>query len=415
MFHPTITRRLLAGTCVLLLASAGPAHTASTQDQWVEAFGASPAAYADDIAPVGIPAKSLPKATPATGTVRFTFALATGGQALRIRLTNEAGDRPLRIDAASVALAGATPGSVNGTIVPLRFQGQPSITVPIGAPVLSDPVALTTTALGRVVVSVYTTGGAAFHPLGGGRMLIAPGDQTGAMTLTGATPRSGRPLVSGAAVSAARPMPVVVTLGDSLTDGLRGEPDVLHGYPEQLAIRFAKLPRGKQRAVVNAGIGGNRVLENGWGQSALARLDRDVLRLGGVSHVVLFEGINDIGMIGLSVFGPPSTTTPETLIAGYRQIVARAHARGIKVIGATLMPFQGAGYYNPQKEQIRERVNAWIRGTRDFDGVIDFEAAVRDPANPLKLRKEYDSGDHLHPNDAGARAMGDAIDLRLFR
>jgi lysophospholipase L1-like esterase len=186
-----------------------------------------------------------------------------------------------------------------------------------------------------------------------------------------------------------------------------------HGWADVLARRFAAAK--KPVAVVSAGIGGNRVLRDGWGPAALARADRDVFAVPGVSHVILLEGINDIGMAGQSMFGIEPALDLAELTAGYSQIAARANARGLKIYVGTLTPMRGAPYFSEDKERLRLAANAWIRASKLFDGVIDFEAALRDPAAPDRLAAPYDSGDHLHPNDAGYKAMGDAIDLAKFR
>ena len=400
------------GTALMLLALALPsAALALPADHWTEAFEASPAAYVFGPA---LQAAMRSANRTVTGTVRFTLTLAAGGTAVRVRLTNEEGDQPLQIDSATVALAAESPDGAHGEIRPLTFHGQASITIPAGAPALSDPVPLHTKAFDRLVVSTYLPQTASFMPMGGAAMRIGLGDQTRAATLQDAKPLIGRPLVSGVAVEDDRPLPVVVAFGDSLTDGARRTPDALHGYPDELARRLMALAPRQRRSVVNAGIGGNQILATSWGKGALSRLDRDVLRIPRVSHLILMEGINDIGNSGPSSMDPGPQVGADEIIAGYRQIIARAHASGLRVIGGTLMPFKGAHYYTAKKEQIREQVNRWIRTAGEFDRVIDFEAAVRDPADPLKYRPEFDSGDHLHPNDAGYKAMGDAIDLGVF-
>jgi lysophospholipase L1-like esterase len=374
--------------------------------RWTEAFQASPAAYS---IPPNL-AKVIPGVAPqrVNGTVRFTLVLASGGNAVRIRLSNEDGSEPLVIGAASVAIVG-------GMAKPLRFGGQSSISIPPGAPALSDPVAVAVKAFDRLQVSTYLPQDTPFTPLGGAGMDFAPGDQTLAASLRDAKALFGRPLVSGAAVATERPLPVVVTLGDSITDGLRANPGAARGYPEVLARRLAGLPVAHRKSVINAGIAGNRILTSGWGDGALVRFDRDVLRIPNVSHVVLLEGINDIGFSGAGMFGSGSAVSPDDIIAGYRQIIARAHARGVKVVGGTLLPFKGAPYYTPDKEKVRAAVNHWIRTSGEFDGIFDFEEIMRDPMDPLKLRADLDSGDHLHPGDAGYKAMGNGVDIKLLR
>lgn len=243
-------------------------------------------------------------------------------------------------------------------------------------------------------------------------MMAAPGNATLAGSMPGAKPVVTRPFVSGVSVAANSPVRVIVALGDSITDGNRAAVEVLRGWPEALQKRLRT--SRPDLAIVNAGIGGNRVLANEIGVSALGRLERDVLRVQGLAYVVVLEGINDIGSSGTSWLGPQPDVSADDLIAGYRQIIARAHERNARVVGGTIMPFEGAMYYSPEREATRQTVNAWIRSSGAFDGVIDFDLAMRDPAAPRKLRAEYDSGDHLHPNDRGYQAMGDSIDLMIF-
>ena len=210
---------------------------------------------------------------------------------------------------------------------------------------------------------------------------------------------------------------MIVTFGDSITDGSQSTPDTNNAWPAILATRLAAGKATANIAVANQGIGGNRVLSDGTlfqGVSALARLDRDVLSQPGVAWLIVLEGINDIGnsAAGNGNSGP---ITAEELIAAHKQIIDRARQHGIKVMGATLTPYEGAAYFREEGEKIRQALNAWIRTSGAYDAVVDFEAVVRDPANPRRLRADFDPGDHLHPNDAGYRAMAGAIDLRLFK
>lgn len=401
-------RRILFALAMVTL----PAFGGAPNGGWTEVFQAPPAHFAVD--PGYLKTYGIGAPMTVSGTLRYTLVVSAGGSALRIRFSNETGTAPLIIKAASLARAGADLDSADGPLLPLTFGGSRSITIPAGAPALSDPVKLKMTAGEHLVVSLYTAA-ISFEPIGGAHMLLAEGDQTANAQLVHAKAITGRPFVSGAAVQSLRPLPVIVAMGDSLTDGVRGNPAQLRGYADQLARRFAKRPPSRRHAVINAGIGGNRVLETGWGDNALARLERDVLRIDGVSHLILFEGINDIGMSGQTIFGEAPPVTADDLIAAYRQIIARAHARGIKVILGTLTPFQGAGYYTPEKDAVRLAVNAWIRSAKESDGVIDFEAVLRDKTDPRRVSAAYDCGDHLHPNDAGYHAMGDAIEMALFR
>ncbi|WP_448664064.1 SGNH/GDSL hydrolase family protein [Sphingomonas sp. CJ20] len=411
--------RLAGAALVLSVPGAAAQDVHAAREAWVDAFQSSPAAY-DFVIPkdLQLPAEArerLRDRPPVTGTLRFRFAVATGGRQVRIRLSNEDGTAPLTVAAASIGLAGEGFAAKPGTLRGLRFGGAARVTIAPGAPVLSDPVDLPVRAMGELVVSVHVPQGLKLQAFGNAAMAMGEGDQTMAVALAGADTIIGRPPVSGALVRSARPPCVIVTLGDSITDGNRPALGQLHGWPERLGQRIAADRNRPALAVVNAGIGGNRVLSTSWGKGALARFDRDVARVRGVCHVVLFEGINDIGNGGSSaLFGKNPPLDVEDLIAGYRQIIARAHAAGIRVVMATLTPFKGATSYTEAREEQRQAVNRWIRTAGEADEVIDFDRAVRDPAAPLQLLPAYDSGDHIHPSEAGYRAMGDSIDIAVF-
>jgi lysophospholipase L1-like esterase len=237
------------------------------------------------------------------------------------------------------------------------------------------------------------------------------GDVTGQAAMTDAVTTQSYYYLAGIDVMAPAKAALVVAFGDSITDGARSTPDTDHSWPALFAARLAKNKRTANIAVANMAIAGNRVLRDQTGVSALARFDRDVLSQAGAKWVVMLEGINDIGR-GAMV--PPEPVTADELIFGYKQIIERAHTHGIKVIGATLTPYGGAGYSSEEGEAVRQAVNQWIRTSKAFDAVVDFEAATRDPASPKRLRADFDPGDHLHPNDAGYQAMADAIDLAVF-
>ena len=416
----------MAGIRYARLAAAGlllfalPAAAQSNREAWIDAFQSSPADY-DFVIPkeMKLPPETrerLRDRPPVTGTLRMRIAVAAGGAQLRIRLSNEDGTAPLTIAAASVGLAAAGFDARPGTLRKLSFGGVEKVTIAPGAPVLSDPVALPVQAMGELVVSVQVPAGLKLKGFGNAVMGLGEGDQALSPALSGADTIIGRPPVSGVMVRSAHPPRVIVALGDSITDGNRPALGQLHGWPERLQQRIAASPKRPALAVINAGIGGNRVLTTSWGKAALARFDRDVVRVRGVSHVILFEGINDIGNGGSStMFGINPPLDVNDLIAGYRQIIARAHAARIRVVMGTLTPFQGSTSYSEARESQRQAVNRWIRTSGEPDAVIDFDQAVRDPAAPLRLRPDYDSGDHIHPGEAGYRAMGDSIDLALFR
>jgi len=390
---------------------------------WREAYQSSPADYVIAIPANFTPPKELkispemlerfkPK-PPITGTQRSRFAVAIEGSQIRVRVSNEESDKPLRIAAGSVALADKDFDAQPGSMRPLTFGGRRDIVIPAGSPALSDPVEMVVSVGSELVVSLYTPLGAATKPFGGALMSAADGDQTLTEKLTGADSIIGRPLVSGLSVLTPKAPRIIVALGDSITDGNRDKLGVLRSWPEELGHRLASRS-GPAIAIVDAGIGGNCVITSGWGRAAVARFDRDVARIDGVSHLVVLEGINDIGSAGQSFAGNSAPLETADLITGYRQLIARAHTRGIKVIMGTLLPFSGAMYFSPAKERQRTDVNVWIRNSGEPDAVIDFDAVMRDPGEPMRLRADYDSGDHLHPGEAGYKAMGDAIDLKLF-
>jgi lysophospholipase L1-like esterase len=309
----------------------------------------------------------------------------------------------------------------------LTFGGRPDALVAPGAPLVSDPVDLPVQALSSLAVTLYlpkATGPCTCHGTGMQIAYVGAGDQAAATTIAAPTPLPMRAFLSGVEVSGPTPAKTVVVLGDSISDGVGSTVDQNRRWPDLLAERLAA--RGGKAAwgVSNEGISGNRVLNDGAGVSALARLDRDVLATPGAAYVIVFEGINDIGLSNLPAVpaGPLAEwvkrlavpVTADDIIQGYKQIIARAHADGLKIYGATITPFEGAPTYNPEGEAKRQAVNAWIRTSGAFDAVLDFDAAIRDPQRPTQMRDGFHMGDHLHGSDAGYRAIADSIDLNLF-
>lgn len=348
-------------------------------------------------------------------TYRMVAHLSAGGSTLRLRLSNETGTDPRPIGAVHVGLAGPNGEVVAGSDRVVTFDGDASPVIPAGAPVVSDPVALKTGPLANVVVSIYVPGDTislSVHALGVATTQIAPGDRTAAASFPpGGPTNTMRVILTGIDVSGGPATSTIVTIGDSITDGAQSTRDTNNRWPDILAARLAKA--GKTSfAVANAGISGNRLLNTGSGPAALARFDRDVLSVPGVRYVVILEGINDIGSATRAKTALP---TVADITGAYRQMIVRAHDRGVKVIGATVLPYKGAGYYGAEGDAVRTAVNTWIRTPGNFDGVIDFDKAVADKDDPLRMAKAYDSGDALHPGDAGYRAMGESIDLSLFR
>jgi lysophospholipase L1-like esterase len=395
--------------------AAAPAPVAApAEPRWIGTWGASPFGFG------GFGAAAAP-APFAEQTLRQKLRISVGGEQLRVRFSNELGTTPLVIGAATVALATGDSGIDTASMHPLTFGGASSITIPAGAPALSDPVDMTVADLTELAISLYLPEEAAPATLHMGRSTyVATGDVTQAASLDGAELTTNHVFLTGVYVSTREDVAVVAAFGDSITDGTASTPHSYNSWPDLFAARVATGAAGRRIAVVNHGISGNQVLRDGAGSSALARFDRDVLATPGLTHVVVLEGINDIGTGGFAFPGTDAPAPPERtaadLIAGYRQLIARAHAHDVQIFGATLTPFEGtfAGYYTPEKDAVRSEINEWIRTSGEFDGVIDFEAAVRDDGNPRIMKAEYDSGDKLHPGDAGYKAMADSIDPALF-
>lgn len=414
-----MARRILALlSVVVMLSVAGVAPAASAGDApgpdryWVGAWSAAPQAV-------------LPGTLGADGfqdqTLRMIVRPSIGGQSIRLRLSNAFGDRPVLFSDVRVGVRQLEAGLVQGSAVTVRFGGRQQVTVPRGATVLSDAVPLRVRADQELAVSMYVpaaTGPATTHRLPRVTNYIAAGnvaDQANAAGFT--TTTTSWFFISGVDVAARPNAGAVLTVGDSITDGFASTVDAWRSYPDFLADRL-QARRGRPLAVLNQGISGNRVLNDSpcCGVNALARIDRDVLAQSGVESVILLEGINDIGFsqLALPTFAPATEVTADEIIFGYEQFIDRLSEKGIQVIGGTLTPFEGAGYFTEAGEQKRQAVNEWIRTSGAFDAVIDFDAALRDPANPRRLLAAYDSGDRLHPNDAGYRAMADAVDLRIL-
>jgi lysophospholipase L1-like esterase len=350
-------------------------------------------------------------------TVREIVRISVGGERFRVRLTNEFGTAPLLIGAAHAAISAGGAAIKPGTDRVLTFSGHSSITVPPGAPVLSDPVDLKAADLASLAISIYlpqTTGPATWHLEGKQTAYIVLGDATGASDLgASATTSTARFFLSGVEAASFERKSAIVTFGDSITDGTQSTVNTNHRWPDRLAERLAA-SGDDDTGVVDEGISGNRILHDNAGPNALSRFDRDVLATPGVRFMTVLLGINDIGFGG---FIPTEAVSADDIIGGYRQLIARAHSRGIRIYGATLTPFDNVGspYFSAAHEVERQAVNAWIRTSGEFDAVIDFDKVVRDPNNPSKLLPAFDSGDHLHPSDAGYKAMADSINLKLFK
>jgi lysophospholipase L1-like esterase len=345
-------------------------------------------------------------------TIRSILQTSIGGEGVRVRLTNTFGTNPVTFDHVTIGVR-ENGAAVAETPRDVTFSGERSVTLASNTRVYSDPVSLSVEPSQELVVSIYAptaTGPATWHSVAKHRTYLASGDHAGdARADAFNQAATAWYFLDGVDVLAPKARGSVVALGDSITDGYRSTLGTDHTWPDFLARRINNR-RSIKKSVLNAGISGNRVLYNSprFGVNAQARLNRDVLAQTGVTDVILLEGINDIG------FSQPDITA-EQLIDGYQQIIARTHAKGLRIFGGTLTPYKGAAYYTKEGERTRQTVNHWLRTSGAFDGVIDFDQALQDPNNPKQLLPKYDSGDHLHPNDAGYRAMGNAVDLSLLK
>jgi lysophospholipase L1-like esterase len=407
--HRRVNRR--AGLCLaaLSLASAAAVPAAVPREAWVGAWGFAPTSFTPTKVPSANPVP--PPSDFDAVTVRQIVRVVQPAERLRIRISNEFGSAPLRLGAVHVALAGADGAALPGSDHAVTFSHQTGSVIPAGAPLLSDAIDWRVPRLARLAVSIYLPDKTPAPAHRVFEYVSAPGDFTGSELMPGATLVRSGALIAEVDVVSASAKRVVVALGDSITEGFGSTVNEFRSWPDRLAERLAENRATRDWSVVNAGINSNRLLHDGPGAGGLARFDRDVLSVPGVAAVILMEGINDIGY---STTVPPEAVTAGDIIAAYGQLVQRAHARGIVVFGATITPYDGAHYYSLLGEQMRRTVNDWIRSSGAFDGVIDFDAALRDPANPAQVNPALQRGDHLHPNDSGYAAMADAVDLRLF-
>ena len=361
-------------------------------------------------------------------TLRQIVHTSIGGPGVRVRLSTF-GAGALRIGEARIALRATGSAIVPGTDRPLTFGGLSTAVIPPGAVVLTDPVALDVPPLADLAVSIFVpenTGPATWHFEALQTSYVSiPGNYADSIDMpfvsTTRYPGSdGRDhdawfWLAGVEVLAPRQAGAVAVVGDSVTDGSRSTPDTNRRWPDLLAQRLAGVAGNHHMGVLNLGIAGNRLLNDVIGPNALARYERDVLAQSGITHVITALGNNDI----LFVFSPADVVSVDEIVAGHRQLIRRARARGLKIYGATLTPFGGFPFASAAKESQRQAVNHWIRTSGEYDAVIDFDAVLRDPNDPTRLRSDdeisYDSGDHLHLNDAGYQAMANAIDLALFK
>ncbi|WP_305822027.1 SGNH/GDSL hydrolase family protein [Massilia brevitalea] len=391
-----------------LAVPALPAHAQSgAGEHWSATWGAAPAG----------PPPSASTQSFTSQTLRLVVHTSIGGNRVRVRFSNEMGGTPLRIGAASIAVRSSSSAVLQSTLRPLAFGGQSAITIPAGAPALSDPVELSVPAQADLAISLYLPGSVqatTLHDMALTSSYLSPaGDYTSSIAMPVSRTITSWPFLTEVDVDG--PASTLVAIGDSLTDGARSTGNVNRRWPDYLVRRLqGSLGAGGRIGVVNRGISANLLLNDYAtalvaGHDVLERFDRDVLATAGVRYLALLIGINDIS------YSPSSNPIPAAdLIAGYRQVIARAHAHGISVIGATLPPWEGFVYYTPAREAVRRAANSWIRNSGEFDAVADIEAALRDPQDPARILPAYDSSDHLHPNDAGYQAIASAFPLAPF-
>lgn len=414
---PTIFKLPAAVMLVASLASSVAfANEPTKPENWVTTWFASPQPIwtSEFVLPTNIPSAL------AGQTVREVIKVSAGGKRVRLVFSNRYGKTPLVIGEVRIAMSRESSSILTKTERLVTFDGHRSVTVPPGAPVVSDPIAFDLAPLSHLGVTSFYPERApltTFHWGDQQTAFTAEGNLTAAPVIEKSATVKGRLFLSALLVDAPQPTRTVVTFGDSITDGNGSTPDRDRRWPDLLAEKFV----GSNVAVANAGISGARLLGDLMGENALARFDQDVLAQPGVKAVVVLIGINDIGWPGSPFAKNDPQISADQLVAGYTQLIARARAHNIRIIGATLLPFEGAlrgtpfeGHYSPAKERTRQLVNRWIRTSGAFDHVVDFDAVVRDPSQSTRIRPDYDSGDHLHPGDAGYKAMADAFDLNLL-
>jgi lysophospholipase L1-like esterase len=413
-----IMQRLFAAIALLIAAAVAPEATQREADRahWVGTWASS------QMVPVGRNAFSQADLTDAT--LRQVVRVSLGGERIRIRLSNLFGARPLRIESVQVARSADPASSLidPATRRAVTFAGHGTITIPAGAELVSDPVDLAVPPLGHLAISFYLAqppSPRTSHPGARATTYLVHGDRTAALNLPGARTIGHWIQLAGVDVIGPPRAAAIVAFGDSITDGFGIRPNSDRRWPDFLAARLQADPATRHLAMLNHGISGNRVLSDGFGPSALARFERDVLAQPGVRFLILLEGVNDLGLLARGAAAGPAAwrTLVANLTAAYARMVARARARGIKAIGATLLPFGGSADHPAAaaSEAARQAINAWIRAPGHFDAVVDFDAVMRDPADPRRMRRPFDSGDGLHPSAAGYEAMANAVPLSLFR
>jgi lysophospholipase L1-like esterase len=405
------------GLAIIVAGLVGMAGTAPAYAEWVASWSASPHAPLGSEGPFAAAAYD-------NVTISQILRISEGGERLRVRFSNRYGTAPLSIGAARLVRIDDAGKEIAGSSRTLSFGGEPGAVIPRGAPFSSDAVRLAVPSLSRLKVEIYLpkpTGPCTCHLTGDDELAVSPPGNFIGKPFVPVSKAQFRAFLSVVEVDAPQALGTIVAFGDSITDGVGASAGMNHRWPDILADRLQAA--GQQWAVANAAISGNRILSPGMGDSALARFDDDVLSLPNVKYIIIFEGVNDIGN-RFGNRGPNQPNIPgldqpdisvEQMIAGYKQLIDRAHEKGIKVIGSPIGPYKGAAYWTEEGEAAREKINDWIVKGRAFDGVVRLDSAFADPADPRQMREGYHFGDHLHGNDAGLKAVGDSIDLTLFK
>ncbi len=399
-----------------LLGASAVALASPAQAEWVASWTAAPHA------PLGTEGP-FAAASYDNVTISQVLRITEGGTRVRVRLSNRYGPAPLEIGAARIVQIDADNREVPGTSRTLTFGGEPGAVIPRGAPFVSDAVEVNLPDLARMKVEIYLpkpTGPCTCHLTGVDELAVSPPGNFVGRAFEPVSRAQFRAFLAGVEVDSPDALGTIVAYGDSITDGVGATPGGNNRWPDVLADRLQAA--GLEWAVANQAISGNRVLSPGMGESALSRFDEDVLSLPGVKYIIVFEGVNDLGN-RFGRRGPNQPNFPgldqpeitvEQMIAGYKQIVARAHAKGIKVIGSPIGPYMGAGYWSEEGEAARQAINDWILNSGTFDATVRLDTAFADPAEPRQMRDGYHIGDHLHGSPAGLKAVGESIDLALF-
>jgi lysophospholipase L1-like esterase len=404
---PALAGLLFTLIFVVCRRNPSPTGISNPVEVWVGTWSTAPQL----VEPGNLP----PKPGLSNNTLRQIVCVSIGGSRLRVRFSNEFGTSPVTLDTVQIAASAGGSAIDPDTAQTLLFGGKPEVTIAPDTSVTSDPFEFALEPRTNVAITIHfgdTSPDVTGHPGSRTTSYLLPGNAVSSVDFSGAGRTDHWYIINGIDVVATGSAAAVVVLGNSITDGRGSGTNKQNRWPDELAIRLQENPETQEVAVLNMGIGGNNVLSGGLGPTALSRFNRDVLGQTRVRWLIILEGINDIGT---AQGAENADTVAVHLIAAYEQMINDAHAEGIRVYGATLLPFGGSFYDTADREDAWMLVNEWIRSSGRFDAVIDLDAALRDPANPLRLLPAADTGDHLHPNETGHRMMAEAVDLTLFK